>query len=37
MRMYKQHTDGRDFLVLNFTNDGGYYMDKEFKTITEFK
>ena len=37
MRMYKQHTNGRDFLVLNFTNDDSYYMDKEFNTITEFK
>ncbi len=37
MRMYKAHTNGRDFLVLNFTNDDSYYMDKEFNTITEFK
>ena len=37
MRMYKTHTNGRDFLVLNFTNDDSYYMDKEFNTITEFK
>ena len=33
MKLYKKNTQGRDFLVLNFTNDNEYYMDKEFNTI----
>ena len=37
VKMYKKYTEGRNFLVLNFTNDGTYYMDSEFKDITEFK
>ena len=34
IKMFRDYTkEPRSFLVVNFTNDGGIYMDKEFKTI----
>ncbi len=31
--LFRKYATGRNFLVVNFTNKDGIYMDSEFKTI----
>ena len=38
IKMFRDYTkEPRSFLVVNFTNDGGIYMNSEFKTIDTFE